>query len=219
MAPAMCKAKSYLTAMHRILFCALHPLLRWVSGKHIPYTHKWVTGVDYYELKDLLKPGHIFLTRIRGELTTLIIPGHFSHAAIYTPNNTHKIPESVTEAEGVGVINTDLVTFLTSKDEVLVLEPVVPEDKKQRIMELAAQTAYCQLGKPYDFDFLFQQSTQQAFYCSELVWWSYAVACAAYDAPCPFVAKDELGEPTVSPQNIADDKIHFKVIYQSRRSK
>jgi hypothetical protein len=196
--------------LHGKLLNFLKPFLRWCSGKHAPWTHKGVTGKDYYAAQDILEPGDIFVTKIRGELTSLIIPGYWSHAAIYCPTAPGIVNEYIMEAEGPGVIRTDLVTFMMSKDELMVLRTKLPPQVCARAAVIATE----QLGKPYDFDMVFHLSGQKAFYCSELVWWAYAQACMEFHMPCPFIPKKELGVLTISPDNIA--VADFEKIYKSR---
>lgn len=200
--------------LRAFLLWALYPFLKWASGKHLPYTHKGVTGLDYYKVLPLLKPGHIFVTKIRGELTSLIIPGYWSHAAIYTPQVIGNINEFVTEAEGPGVVRTDLVTFLTTKDAFMILEPIGVPDY---VMDLAADMAHRGLGERYDYqlNIIFGSDIPQAFYCSGLVWWAYDRACNEFKFPSTFIAKKQLGVLTVSPDDIAKSG-KFRVVYDSR---
>lgn len=198
----------------KLLLDLAYPFLKWASGKHLPYTHKLVTGLEYYKVIPLLKPGHIFVTRIRGELTSLIIPGHFSHAAIYTPQQVGNINEFVTEAEGPGVRLTDLVSFLLTKDEFMILEPIgIPE----YVMAIAADIAHQEIGLPYDFmiDLPVDDKQPKSFYCSGLVWWAYDCACRQSHFTSPFVAKNDLGVFTVSPDDIAKSG-NFRIVYDSR---
>lgn len=201
-----------LSKLHGLLLNLLKPFLRWASNKHLPFTHKLVTGKDYYKALKNLKPGSIFVTKIRGDLTSYIIPGYWSHAAIYAPISHGMTNEFVMEAEGPGVLQTDLVSFMTSKDYLLILEPMGLTD---RIMANAAEIATAQLGKPYDYDFDFHITGQKSFYCSELVWWAYAKACESSAMACPFIPKNELGVATVSPDNIAEG-INFRIVFDSR---
>lgn len=200
--------------LRAFLLWALYPFLKWASGKHLLFTHKLVTGLIYYKVLPLLKPGHIFVTKIRGELTSVIIPGYWSHAAIYTPQVVGNINEFVTEAEGPGVVRTDLVSFLLTKDAFLVLEAIGIPDY---VTELAADLAHRALGDLYDFKLKveFQDPIPKAFYCSGLVWWAYDKACKEFKFPCPFVAKKQLGVFTVSPDDIAKSG-NFRVVFDSR---
>ncbi len=205
--------RNLLISLRSFLLHTLKPFLEWASGKHLPFTHKGVTGKDYFRAIPLLRPGMIFLTKIRGELTSVIIPGYWSHAAIYAPVEG-VIGQMVMEAEGPGVIQTDLITFMTTKDEILVLAPYASD----KCMELAAKYATGQLGMPYDYDLDFHMTGQKAFYCSELVWWAYEMACDELGEECPFSVQTELGVETVSPDNIANAK-NFSVVYDSRKWK
>lgn len=193
------------------------PFFRWAASVHIPFTKKLMTGVQYYQLYPHLKPGTIFTTHISGELTTLLIPGFWSHAAIYTPL-VGKVPdEIVSEAEKPGVLATDLITFTTTKDYLLVIEPSIDLSVKYKVMARAAEIAAAQHGKPYDYDFLGISSNQKAFYCSELVWYAYDKACKEFGVACPFSPRITLGVPTVTPSDIANDKQNFVVVWDSRK--
>lgn len=204
-----------LARLHGILLDFLKPFLSWASGKHMPFTHKKVTGLAYYRALPYLKPGYIFLTKIRGELTSIIIPGYWSHAAIYSPQVIGNINEFVIEAEGPGVIRTDLVSFLLTKDEFMILAPIGIPDY---VCELAADLAHRQMGLPYDYKLqpTFADDVPKAFYCSGLVWWAYDKACKEFKFPCPFVAKKQLGVFTISPDDISNSA-NFRVIFDSRK--
>ena len=176
----------------------IRPFLVWVAGKHLPFTHKLIIGHDYREAVKRVKPGDILLTRVRGEFTTAITPGFWTHAAIYTN-------ESVVEAEGIGVVETDFLTFLVSKDFATILRPKSSDEQRF----LAAAFAKTQVGKPYDYEFAFQDGVQEAFYCSELVWWAYQLA----------VPKNPLKSNTdyILPDDIAYES-EVDVIWDSRES-
>ena len=76
-------------------------LTKFIGHCHAPFTKKYVTGIDYLLAKDLLKPGMILITKTRGELSNLFIPGSFTHAAIYIGS------DYVCEAIGKGVAGFD----------------------------------------------------------------------------------------------------------------
>jgi len=194
----------------------VRPFLIWASGVHLPFTHKLITGVLYYQSYPYLKPGSIFITVIRGDLTTAFIPGFWTHAAIYAPQPGEAIDERVCQAEAPGVLDTDLVTFETTKDYMLIIEPKGLGALKDTIMKEASDIAKLQVGKPYDFNFLYNSSGQKAFYCSELVWWCYDQVCQKYKVKSPFVPKMSLGVPTVTPNDIATDSENFQIVWDSR---
>jgi uncharacterized protein YycO len=198
------------------LLSTITPAIKWWGKQHLPFTHKLVTGKEYYDIVDRLEPGTILLSRIRGEASNLLIPGFWTHAAIYTPTKNVKMSEQVTEACGVGVREEDLVTWMTTKDYVCALEPKFVDVNKPGIMIRAAEIAVEQLGKPYDYQLDFSLSNNNAFYCSELVWWSYDKACKERDIPCPFVPMLSLGVPTITPNDISLATKHFETIWTTR---
>lgn len=212
--------------LHRVIFNVLRPFLKWASGVHLPYTHKKVTGLDYYNLRRHLIPGVIFLTKIEGDLTSILIPGYWSHAAIYAPDNSKYPSELVMEAEGQGVIRTDLASFVTTKDGLVALEPKNLGPKKEQIMARAAEIASGQKGKLYDFNFKLHFTMHgvtptnpigpEEFYCSKLVWWAYDQACAEFGVKSPFKPIYELGVLTVTPDGISQDTDDFSVLFLTK---
>lgn len=182
------------------------PFLVWISGKHLPYTHKLIKGRDYYYAHQRVRPGDIFVTRILGEFTTPVTPGFWTHAAIYAPEDG-AVLKCVVEAEGPGVIETDLVSFLLSKDYAMILRPYNTNGADRA---LVAALARQQLGKPYDYQFEFKQNGGVEFYCSELVWWCYNKSCGQKI----FKPRTSMGVETLLPDDIAQQ---CKIIWDSRR--
>lgn len=196
----------------RKLLSLSRPILEWVGKLHFPFTHKKVTGKHYYDLYPHLKPGMVFITRIRGEISNYLIPGFYTHAAIYYGEDERGI-EVVLEAVGEGVIKKDLISFLTSKDYVVALEPKSIQGPD--IMVAARNEALRQVGLPYDFQFEYSPSHQEAFYCSELVWYSYESACRENSVPPLIKPQISLGVPTVTPGDFLE-KSGFKVVWDSK---
>lgn len=191
-----------LSLIRRKLLDALTPELKLVGEAHMPYTHKLVNGLDFYSVQKLIKPGMIWLTHIDGEASGLLIPGFWSHAAVAVDDR------SVVQATGdQGVVITDLVSFLLSKDYVILLRPSFATDAQ---MGAAAAWAAKQVGAPYDYDF--GGGTTKAFYCSELVWASYREAVGS---DVPFMLEKTLGVDTVVPNDIAKAADKFPVVWLS----
>lgn len=173
------------------------PLTKKLGKVHFPYTHKLIKGPDYYRLESVIQSGDVLLSRTRGELTNLFIPGFFTHAAIARGD------EYVIEAIGKGVSRTDLVSFVMTKDYVVLLRPRFADDV---IKGKAVLWAEEQVGLPYDYEF---ETSNKAYYCSELVATAYN---KAMDGSCPFVSKDVFGEPTIEPQDFVKAKEKFDII-------
>lgn len=201
------KKRMNILKLRILLFDLLTPILKWTAKVHSPWTHKKVTGIDYYQIRRQIPPGTIFATRIKGDLTDWLVPGYYCHIGVYCPINEE---ESVVQAESPGVERIDLVSFLTTKDDVMVLIPNVPEE----VMKRAAQIAATFIGAAYDFQYDWSPSGVKAFYCSEVAWVAYDQACKEFGLPSLFSPKAELGVPSVSPQDIVDNE-NFVKIYRA----
>jgi len=133
------------------------PISKWIGKQHFPFTHKKITGRDYFDLKDKLERGMVLLTKTRGQMTNWFIPSYWTHSALYLGKGL------VVEAVADGVVATDLVTFMTSKDYIAVYESKTFSDYEKL---MAAMWAMDKIGRPYDYFF---QSKDEAFYCIELI--------------------------------------------------
>lgn len=145
--------------MIRKLVIWLQPFIQWLGRLRIPFSRKRITGKEYYEMRDKIKPGAILLTSTCGELSNLINPSEFKHGAIYIGGDTVKY---VLEATGKGITMTDLVTFMLQKDKICVMEPELEQEAKDVIVSEA--TKY--IGRPYDFAFKFDN---EEYYCFEFI--------------------------------------------------
>jgi hypothetical protein len=145
----------------------LHPIIRYlarIAGTiHAPFSHKEVTSKDFAELLDLCAPGDIVLTHTKGELTNLLIPGFWKHAAMVSTDK-----DLVIEAVGQGVKRTCWFDFLRTKDYLVLVRP----DRTPQKRFDAARQAETLLGLGYDYEF---ESGDKEFYCSELVNVSYGL--------------------------------------------
>lgn len=120
------------------------------------------TGAEYFKYRDKINVGGIFLTKTNYEFSNLLNPCDIKHGAIYVGNIKGDEIKYVLEAVGKGVVLTDLVTFLTTKDTVVYVEykEVLP-DSFNNLKEFVDIV----LGAPYDY--LFNQDGV-AYYCFEL---------------------------------------------------
>ena len=127
---------------------------------HFPFTHKKINGQFYYQVRDLIQVGTVLLTSTRGEFSNLFNPSKPKHGAIYIGRDSNGVAW-VTEAVGKGVVKTDLVTFLLTKDEVVLVKPkFLTEADKYRIYNIS----HNYIGRPYDY--LFKKGAE-ALYCFE----------------------------------------------------
>ena len=165
-------------------------------------------------LRPQLQPGDVLLCRAEGKLTAALVPGFWSHAAIYLGSRAEletlqvhaqphaakrwaEIPEPagplgcVIEGVAPRVRLCPLETSLRA-DHVLLLRPNVAR------AELAAALgeAFGHLGKPYDFEFDFNVSSR--IVCTELVY-----RCYHHRGPIQFPLVKRLGRFTLSGDDIA----------------
>jgi len=160
------------------------------AGVHVvPNPVHVLTPAVLGAMRPRLQPGDVLLCRAEGKLTAALLPGFWSHAAIYLGSraelealNVHlhphaikhwnEIPENpsplgcVIEGVSPRVRICPLKTCLHA-DHVLVLRPNVPRDE----IAAALGEALGHLGKPYDFEFDFNVSSR--IVCTELVYRSY----------------------------------------------
>lgn len=173
------------------------PISKWIAKIHAPFTHKEVNGQHFFSILPYLKPGAVFLSYKRGELANGFIPGEFSHAAIYGCTNIVNINGKsldihyVVEATMGGVVMTDLISFMTSKDRVCLLYPNFCDDED--MVKALGYAGRC-IGYPYDFLF---DPGDKAFFCSELIQKAYD-----YSIPgCSFTTRKRFGVETVIPDD------------------
>lgn len=168
--------------LRELILRIVYPILK---GLGEMYPERTVTLDFVTQVKALLQPGDVFITRENMCFTNLLIPGFYTHAAIYTGNGF------ITEATGIGVHQVPVEKFLFEKDHVMLLRAKFTDADHAAS---AANIAKSLQGDPYDFDFT---GDNTAFYCAEVVWY-------AYDAilnPSPFREHETWGVNTVTPQD------------------
>ena len=130
--------------------------------------------------KTHLRPGDILLQRRNWALTNVLLPGYWTHVALYTGEP----PQDVIEALAPGVIRSTLEVSVGGADAVCVLRPRLSAGQTAE----ALARAHVHLGKPYDFDFDFFSADRLV--CTELVH-------QAYDGFIRFPLVEVLGRKTL----------------------
>ena len=120
-------------------------------------SHYDVKGPDMRKVLDCIQPGDILLRRYSHYLGSVLIKGHFSHAAIYVGDN------NVIHMLGEGINKEDILTFMRC-DDIAVLR-----HKKSNIVENAISKAYGFLVAGIEYDYDFDTSKPDKFYCTEFV--------------------------------------------------
>jgi hypothetical protein len=182
----------------------------------VPHPVHVLTPQVLAALRPQLMSGDVLLCRAEGKLTAALVPGFWSHAAIYLGSRGElealkvheqphaagrwaEIPENsgplgcVIEAVAPRVRICPLETSLQA-DHVVVLRPNVPREE----IAAALGEALGHLGKPYDFEFDFNVSSR--IVCTELVY-----RCYHRRGPIQFPLIKRLGRFTLS----GDDTAHL----------
>lgn len=147
--------------MWNFILKTLKPFIVFIGRIHSPFSRKKITGKHYYQWRKSIEVGTVLLTKTNGEFSNLFNPAKIKHAGIYIGKIDSEV-RYVLEAVGRGVVLTDLVTFLTTKDIVVGCKPKFIDEK---FSIYAKESAKMFEGVPYDF--LFNKG-DDAFYCFEL---------------------------------------------------
>ena len=193
-------------SFYKLIFKAATPFVKWWGKLHIPFTHKRVTGRHYYLLRDKITVGTVLLTTTNGEFSNLINPEKIKHAGIYAGDIYGNGIRYVVEALGKGVVTTDLVTFLTTKDLVIGCEPNYLTDRDKAALPDEAKKI---LGIPYDF--LFEKDSK-ALYCFEAAAYLLKMVRPEIRLNCKEIIK---GKKTFSYETFLNDDMNFTVVFNS----
>ncbi len=170
--------------------------------------NKLVTDNVRSELRQILKPGDVFVTRHKYALTNLFLPGFWPHSAMYIGTESERdmleieMPESLLEKW-----KGEVCTFEALKDGVLLrsLESTLSVDGfvvlrpklTQKGIKQAIERVLIHEGKKYNFDFDFFRSDRLV--CTELVF-------RAFDEieGIRIALKERAGRPTLSAEDLCD---------------
>lgn len=149
--------------LYGFLLKVTNPLVK-LSGKiHVPFSRKRVTGVEYYKIRNMIRPGTVLLTKTDGELSNIINPEKIKHGMMYCGDVFGTGILYVVEATSKGVHFTDLITALTTKDRVVGCDP---EFLTEHDRNLLPQVAKGFVGIKYDWGFT---DGDDALYCFETI--------------------------------------------------
>jgi len=138
------------------------PISKFISLVHAPFSRKKIYSKHIESIKEHLKPGAVLVTNTEGQLSNLFIDGNYSHAAICS------VKEGIIiEAKTTGVMRNNILDFMISKDQIVVLHPTFCDEDGMKFAALMCESA---VGSEYDFLF---DPANKAFYCSELVQFGY----------------------------------------------
>ncbi len=167
------------------------------------------------DIRSTARFGDVLLVRAEDKITAALLPGFWSHAAIYIggaaelraqglgadPWIERRLPIVEREDRGRGVVleaisrgvRINPLEECAQADHALLLRPRVPADE----IGHAVREAFGHLGKAYDFEFDFNTSARLV--CTGLVW-------RAYDGrgPIGFTLIKRLGRYTLSGDDVVE---------------
>lgn len=189
--------------LKKILLFIIRPIVAMIGKLHMPFSHKRFTGKDYYEMRDKITPGMAIFTTTRGEASNILNSSNPKHGALYVGGEVVKY---VIEALGRGVSKTDLVSFLLTKDYVVVARPTFATEEE--MLEIAEE-AHSLIGAPYDLEF---EPGDKEYYCFEVIMYLYQKKFPERK----FASRDVFGVPTYVAQDILADTDNWEIIYDNR---
>lgn len=148
----------------------------------------------------MARPGDVLLSRTKGELTTLVIPGFWKHAAIYVGNG------KVVEAVSPFVKKSELSDFVYKTDYVSLLRV---RDIKKTLGNRIAKRARDHIGKKYDFDLDIQN--QDKVFCSEVAVDSINYVMGAY-----LKARTVFGQKTITPDDLYNSREQLDLLFENK---
>lgn len=192
----------------RVLY-VLAPFLMWLGRLEWPFSQRLIKEAQVWSALRVLQPGDVLLCSIRGEPTNLVIPGEFTHTAVWAPISTNGRP--VVEATGEGCHDTGAFDFFMSHDRVIVLRS---KESNAGQRHEAADVSRRFIGLPYDIQLILDESLDsvKAVYCAE-------VAFSAHKAANPkmeFSARKRMGGMTVVPMDFYLAEKHWARVWDSK---
>lgn len=182
------------TKLYKFLLKNVIPYIRFSTY----YTN--LKGIKYHKLYKQLEPGDIILTLDKKKLTTLLIPGDFSHAAMCVSKD--KFWE-VSEMTHDDYTKSTFFDICKESDRVVILRASID----QSLIEKAIEKCKTFQNAIYDSSF---DLGVKSLYCSELIFQSYENN--SLDASLEdFIG---LGRPYISPQGLYSAK-NLSVILDS----
>ena len=145
------------TQFYKKLLMKVIPYIRFTTY----YTK--LNGKCYHKIYDIVEPGDVILTIDKKKLTTMLIPGEFSHAGMVISKNGEWETSEMTHNNYDKTCIFDMVKM---SDRIVVMRPQLPLSVITKAIEK------CKSLEGADYDTSFSLGVE-ALYCSELVYESY----------------------------------------------
>lgn len=139
------------------LYKWLVKFLTWFGDLRIDFDPPATRARHFRKLMKLAEPGDVLCRKYDCYVDSIFIEGEYTHSGILTHKD--KIVHSIAE----GVKSDDILDFVLDTEGFILLRPKY--ETEQNVIN-AVSFAESQIGKPYDF--LFEKSEEDSFYCHEL---------------------------------------------------
>lgn len=176
------------------------------------FSYHQIREDDYRKFWEKAKHGDIVCTVnrhawISNFMQWILTGAKYYHSAIYDANDG----DGFIEATEFGVVKSSPFEFFSNKSKFILLRAIIPVGlNDEHTREMAVDFAKRQIGKPYDYSFDFSESSNDSYYCSELIWKAYQEGT---DGRSPFKLRMRFGVLTATPQDIVDARKKFVPIY------
>lgn len=190
--------------IRKLILKVVAPVLKFLGKINFAKLFGMKLGIPLMKVMEesSIQTGDVILSRIDYLATNLVIGGFWKHAGILKTENGLVY---VIEATSKGVQKRLLYKFLENKTHIMIRRPIFCEIKSRvKAVEFAENL----IGLPYDWGII---STNDAYYCSEVIWASYEDAVN----PSPFTPRETFGEMAVTPEDIALAKKKWELIYET----
>lgn len=159
---------------------------------HVAYKIK---GEHVREIINVLEPGDILLRRYDHYISGLMIPGYFTHGAVYVGDN------NVVHLLGGGITTEDILIF-TRCDDIAIIRCTDPTLVKEALAQTNRQVAK---GVEYDFDF--NTDSPDRLYCTEFTAYIYQYPKMIHRKKGLILPDDHLTLPELGP---------FKLVWRKK---
>lgn len=161
--------------------------------KVIPYVrfttyYPTMNGKKFSKIYEVAEPGDIILTIDRKKLTTVLIPGEFSHAGMVVSKDGVWETAEMTHNH---YDKTCLFDMAKSSDRIVIMRPTLPQSVINDAIEK------CKSFEGADYDTSFSLGVE-ALYCSELIYESYENNSLGIDISDLL----GMGKPYISPSGL-----------------
>lgn len=170
------------TNFYKFLLKSVIPYIRFTTY----YTN--LKGWKYHKLYRALRVGDVILTIDKKKLTTILIPGEFSHAAMCVSRDLNW---EVSEMTHDDYTKSTFFDVCKESDRVVIMRSTLPREQVSQAVEKCKSFE----GAEYDSSF---DLGLKSLYCSELIYQSYRDNSLNADLE-DFVG---LGRPYISPEGL-----------------